>query len=211
MRAFGLSLASLALSGCLAGGQPVAKGGQKPIRKVSLASSDLVVQAPEGYCVDTTSVQETASGEGSFVMLADCGVLMGQRAHQKDPVVMTVAIAAPRPGMDTPTAQEVSRSFASSSVVAMRDTPNLALVGLATGGNTAVRGADARYWRGAMRLRDRLVSIALYAPKGSAYTEAPGASLLGDVARLLVASNSGSGGAVREVASSGGLRPRARP
>ncbi len=91
-------LACLGLAGCqlalpaagVANSDHVA--GQTSVR---LASSDLILTAPDGFCVDQNSVKDTQ--RVGFVMMADCAALHGTAAQGASLklVMLTASVSAP--------------------------------------------------------------------------------------------------------------------
>ena len=187
-RSAALLLAALPLAACdEATGLPFAEfaalgdSGRPRLAQVSLAGGDVVVVAPDGYCIDRQTLRRI--GPNGFAMIARCdtvGVRGGFAGY--DLAVITVTTAAQQPGTGAPTVDAVVRSGGGARVLDRRSREGLALVRFGTGGH-ALEGVSDIHWRGAFTLNGHLVGIGLYAPEGSPALGAGGAGLLTDMTR----------------------------
>jgi hypothetical protein len=149
--------------------------------QTTMARGSIKLPAPKGYCIDDTSVQSGLNG--SSAMLSTCSSLDG-KGSGSDAAVMSVNIS-PRSGngASNPTTQNLTQAVAPRAVLQQSQQGNLALVKVASGGNEVFSPADPVHWRGATLLDTRLVTLALFAPKGSELTSNKGAALLTSLAR----------------------------
>ena len=154
---------------------------ETPPPRVSIVEGDVVVAGPRGYCVDPATVRsERARG---FAMLASCARLSASGTGPSVPPVLATVTVGPR-SRDAvlPEAETLAR-LADAPLLASRASGDLVLAQLGAGGRTFLEDGDRRYWRGAFVLNGRLVSLALYAPEGSAFAGAQGGPFLQDIAR----------------------------
>ena len=196
---FGLALVCcVSLSACV-GGEGfsfAANGGSKSensatsaavakTTQTTLARGAVKLKAPKGYCIDESSVSNGLLG--SAAMLARCSSLDGKGAGAGT-AVMSVQVSARR-GTDAaaPTAQDLANAAAPNDVLKTMQKGDLALVKLASGGDSVFSPADPKHWRGATVLDTRLVLLGLFAPEGSDLTSDKGADLLASLARGLSA------------------------
>ena len=185
-----LLFATLPLTACdETGGLPFAadlgaiaeRQGRTRLANVGLAGGDIVLSAPDGYCIDRQTLRRL--GPNGFAVIARCdtmGVPGGFGGF--DLAIITVTTARQQPGSSAPTPSDVARSAGSAKVLDTRSRDGLALVRFGTGGH-AVEGVSDIHWRGAFALNGHLVGIGLYAPDGSDALGSGGMSLLRDLAR----------------------------
>lgn len=134
------------------------------LTELPLYGGNLVIGAPEGYCLDGSSLRRGA--QGSFVLIASCETLSGKPGRPVDPAVMTVSASPRRLGAEQPEAADIAASMAPAKVLASEDGDGISLVRLASGGDAVLPGGDPRYWRAAMLINGHVVSLAVYTPKG---------------------------------------------
>ncbi|MWD26607.1 hypothetical protein E0K89_003870, partial [Aquicoccus sp. SCR17] len=149
--------AILALTGCVAPGN-----GEQPPLSHAAFEGGVVVAGPDGYCIDRKALR---AREG-FALLASCLTLSeGTQGIWVEPALMTVT--ASRAGGDAPTAEVLGAALEAEALLSQKTVDGLAIAHLARGGEAALPGGDPRHWRGMMRLGDRLLGLAVYAPEGS--------------------------------------------
>ncbi|MDU8910717.1 dihydroxy-acid dehydratase [Aestuariicoccus sp. MJ-SS9] len=227
-RAVAWLLAGLVLAGCAGTGEEGAlastqgdaarAGGggflSRPFRKPPLARADLVggavvVAGPEGYCVDPKTVKRQR--DSGFAMLASCNILSGGRGGAYvEPVIVTIVVGAPGTGDALPAPEDLAGN-ADAALLRGDRSGDLVMAHLATGGEEVLSEGDPRYWRGVFALGDRLVSLALYAPRGADLAGASGGRMLTRVKGRIVALSPAPGDAPVEKqaqASSGGVFAR---
>lgn len=156
-------------------------------RTVSLYEGDVVVRAPEGYCIDKRSLRGGA-GQG-FVMLASCEALSGVRGQNVEPVIMTLAVVPNGANGQGPTSSEIVNSMSGTPVITAIDDADLSLVHFASGGNKALAEKDPKHWRAAMAINGHLIALSLYGLKGSPMTGTEGQILLRALAKNTKASS----------------------
>ena len=206
-RRFFLASVFLVLAGCGGGGHPAGlalreapegrgflssliPGSRQPdisetraLAKARLARGDIVLSGPDGYCVDAESLRSTAGN--SFALIASCATLTeNPAAPAVQPLLFTVTIG-PRSAQVLPDASALAAAVGSTPMTSTED-GGVVIVHLATGGDVRLPEGDARHWRGVARVNNRLVGIALYAPRGAAAAGAAGGPLVAEVlARVL--------------------------
>lgn len=86
-------------------------GATQSQTSVRLVSSNFTVTAPDGFCVDGASVQDTT--QSGFVLMADCAALRGRKrkVDQARSVLLTATVAAPLESSDSVTPQALEHFF----------------------------------------------------------------------------------------------------
>jgi len=186
-------LAALFLAGCdEATGLPFAtepgaasdgNGGRARTAMVKLAGGEILLAAPDGYCIDRRSVR--FGRKAGFAVMARCDTL-GVRGFfgAYDLAIITIAT---QPALDSaalPTPAQVAGSAGSAGplrVLAKSSRNGLSLVRLG-GGTPPVDGVSDVYWRGAFVVNGHLVGVSLYAPENSPVLRDEGAVLLREMA-----------------------------
>lgn len=151
-----------------------------PTTNALLAGGEIQLAGPPGYCIDADSLRNGRSG--GFALLASCAALGAEGPSAGMPAVMTVTVSRPVPGQEAPTVDDLRATVAPANVLASREDGALAMVQLDEGGEAAFDGSDARYWRGAKRVGDRIIGLALYAPEGGTLAGDGGAGMLARLA-----------------------------
>ncbi|WP_238371946.1 hypothetical protein [Heliomarina baculiformis] len=180
--------AALLVTGCdQATGLPFASGMNEPaessgharMAKVELADGNVILTAPDGYCIDRRTVRRL--GRTGFAMLARCDTV-GVRGYFNgyDLAIITVTTAAHGKGAPAPTRHDLARAADTSRVLDNHKRDGLALVRLSDK-YPPLDGVSPVHWRGAFVLNDHLVSIGLYAPDGSEALGKPGAGIVTDL------------------------------
>ncbi len=179
--------AILPLSACLEGAGPGAIGfgasqvnKDAPLSRVGFFRGAVVVEGPQGYCIDSKSVRRRAAS--SFALLTSCATLTGNASQAVAPAVITVSILPADPGVVQPGAAEMSAGLAPTRALEEIDGDGIALVQLAQGGDAGIPGGDARYWRASMVINGHLIGLAAYGQAGSAVAGHQGKNLLIDMA-----------------------------
>lgn len=178
------------LSACMSEGGIGALGllepeGETPpaIRELPLYGGDVVVRAPNGYCVDVAHV--TRRPAATVAPLASCSGLTGEGYSPVEPALMTVSVLSKRAGGEQPSAADLAATFAPAEVTAAEDGDGVALVRVSDGGQNRLPEGDPRHWRGAMEINGHLVGLALYARSGSDLTGSAGRRLVLALAETL--------------------------
>lgn len=183
-------LAALFLAGCNeATGLPFATepgaasdgdGGRARTAMVKLAGGEILLAAPDGYCIDRRSVR--FGRKAGFAIMARCDTL-GVRGFfgAYDLAIITIATQPFHDGATLPTPAQVAGSAGVSRVLANSSRNGLSLVRLG-GGPAPVEGVSDVYWRGAFVVNGHLVGVSLYAPENSPVLRDEGAELLRDMA-----------------------------
>jgi len=189
-----------AFSGCqmtlpeLGGGAPQ---GQTSVR---LVSSNFIVSAPDGFCVDGASVQDTP--ETGFVLMADCAALRG-RKHKVDQarsVLLTTTVATPLESPDSVTPQalkqffdtEQGRAILSRNGDAATISANMEIVADQTlilhihdSSPVHIDGLSQDDWRAFSVINDRLVTLSAAPFVGGAASDSNAKTLMIQLVRLL--------------------------
>jgi len=146
------------------------------IREFPLYGGDVVVRAPNGYCVDMVHVKRRP--EATVAPLASCSSLTGEGYSPVEPAFMTVSVLSNRTQAEQPRAADLAATFAPAEVTAVEDGDGVAIVRVSDGGQSRLPDGDPRHWRGAMEINGHLVGLALYAPSGSDLTGSAGRRLV---------------------------------
>lgn len=165
-------------------------GRTAPLAKASLAGGDVVVAGPEGYCIDPTT--KSSGPERGFAVIASCNILTGGKSGPTvEPMLVTVTVG-PRGDMtDLPTPDALAEA-SGAVLVSWKITSDRVTAHLASGGEAMFDGSDPQYWRSAFLQGERMVGLALYAPRGSALAGDRGAVMLARVKdRIATLSKSG--------------------
>lgn len=147
-------------------------------RTILLAGGDVVLNPPSGYCVDTGNSRDNGV-EGGFALLSSCPSLLGKSAS---PAVITVSVG-PEVGISSISLSAFEDALGNPAILSSEESTELALLHLAKGGEMTLPGGDPRHWRAVRVVSGRLVSMALYAPEGTAQAEGRGRTLIKRVAQ----------------------------
>ncbi|AUC53383.1 dihydroxy-acid dehydratase [Sagittula sp. P11] len=159
-------------------------GSKPPLEKVSLAGGSVVVDGPEGYCIDPET-SRSRNGQGVAV-IASCYILSGGKAgYNVPPVIVTVTVGPKDPGGAVPDPAALAKAAGAPLLGAYED-DGLTLAHLGSGGDKMLSEGDQRYWRGAFLQGGHMVGLALYAPEGDAMAGRDGARMLGQVRDFIV-------------------------
>lgn len=147
-----------------------------PLARTTLAGGDVVLEGPEGYCVDPLTVDNRAGG--SFAMLGSCRILSsGRTGAPAEPLLITVAVGPRGQADDVPDAAALA-ALVDAPLIGGQSAPGFTTANLASGGAQVLDGGDDRHWRAAFVQNGRLVGLALYAPADSAMAGRAGEGLL---------------------------------
>ena len=183
--------AVLALSGCLSlpGNAPSFKqddvsistrasdllGRARQRERVKMVGGDVIVRAPDGYCVDKSS-----RSSNDFVLLGDCNVLRKAETrlepYERGLLTVSAGAVSPRP----PTIAELTEGFEAFGDPKRRG--KIVSVLIEEGGDRLVPGADSVYWRAATVVNGRVVSLAAFGPPYSEISLTRGPALLQELA-----------------------------
>lgn len=155
----------------------------KAQRELSLYRDRVVVRAPDGYCVDTAHV--TRRPVATVVPMATCSSLTGEGYAPVEPALMTVSVLPRRVNAQQPSAADLAAMLEPAEVTATEDGDGVALVRVASGGQSRLPEGDPSYWRGAMEINGHLVGLALYGRSGSDLSGRAGRRLILDLAETL--------------------------
>lgn len=145
-------------------------------RKRKLAAGDVVVKAPDAYCVDPSVVTSD-----SFALLAECGTLNNTPAiHAEDRGVMTVSVSAAFPPEALP---EDMSPFLGDGQTFESDIKGLTIKRIDAGETSPLPGSDPKHWRGAMQINGHVVTFAVYGPPEGTALDAHGKYLIEQLAK----------------------------
>ena len=166
---------ALALAACIPAIGP-SSNSPKQVRTHALASGDILVRAPARFCVDTAS-----RASSNFVLMTNCDVLAGiPKTPPANRAILTVSlgerIAEPQNGL------ELGTLMGDGAVQSSR-VPGLIIQKANASGTPRLEGAAAQYWRAAMKVQDRIVTLALYGPQDGTLVGSKGKPILEDLAR----------------------------
>lgn len=198
---------AFSLSGCLdvatpatASGGSVRLAAQQVLNGASLFGGAVILRPPPGYCVDGDSLRARSP---AFALIAACPLLLGQPRADAAPLLMTVTGQAHEGPL--PDAAALAALVGSATVLETLTGDGLTLVHLQGGAPGPLAGSDARHWRAVMQVNGYLLSMALFAPDGSALADRAGLVLIGALAEATraVSQNAGSDPAVAVVSAPG--------
>lgn len=158
MRHVLLGVLLLAGSGCLPAAGDAPSQPSVPVRAVPLLEGRIVVQSPEGYCVDTASLKDQA--RSGFVLLAGCDGLMGLPSGTLvRPAILTVSALLSRQG---PNAQDdIAEAFEPQQILSRSSQGDLTVLHVQNA-DLVPEGSDSRHWRGNMVVNGAVLTIAVY-------------------------------------------------
>lgn len=154
------------------------------LRRVSLFGGDVVVEGPDGYCIDQQSLKKRSNG--SFVLIASCESLSGRIGAEVAHAVVTVSILPRRLNAEIPTTADILASSPSTRVLAAEDGDGISLIQFASGGDRLLPEGDPRFWRAGMLINGHVVGLAVYGPKGSSLSGPAGRRMLIDLAETML-------------------------
>ncbi|NIZ14773.1 hypothetical protein HCZ87_15475 [Phaeobacter sp. HF9A] len=182
--------APLVLLGCMEGNRlSFAPPGEQASRPASMhgraltavfGEGRLILAAPSGFCFDAQMEQHTA--KGGFALLARCDKVSAFGGFRKsEGALLTATVGRVAENTPPPSAEALRSAFTkarkAARVLETRQTAEMPLLKLYLDDHHA-EGASGTHWRGAFVVRGHLVSVALYAPDGSAYLGDQGARLI---------------------------------
>ncbi|WP_083100298.1 hypothetical protein [Pseudophaeobacter leonis] len=151
--------------------------------QASFAKGNVTLVAPRGYCIDSTTLRQDASG--GFALLPRCNFLQGSSWFGRNRAAVITATIGKTNAAAAPSTADLARTAEGAKLLYYDDKGLLPLVRLQWQGHsvTGSSGASADHWRGAFVLNDHLVVLGLYAPEGSELLGHPGADLLTEMTR----------------------------
>jgi hypothetical protein len=200
MRGTALALLCLASLAACEGGE----GGG--VRSLSLLDAQAVVQAPEGYCVDTRASRP----QTGFAVIAACGTVLQAEAVPSLPAMMTVQFGEAGSASVAGAEAQMQALLASADGAALlsrngdpalvdlhdaRSQPGLVVVNFSDrrAATAAAAGVGPEEWRAFLDLRGRLVTISLRSLAWGALTQTQARQLLAEAVATLRTANPGSG------------------
>lgn len=148
-------------------------------KKLSLAGGAIRYRPPKGYCLSDAGLKQEL-----FALLANCRVLHGNASDAaENRGLLTISVGPPHPA--APDLATVANSMRRLGDVSTRE--KVIFVKINSGVSEIIPGSDARHWRAATVIGDRIVSLAAYAPPGGRLTEDDGRDILFDLAASFVA------------------------
>lgn len=143
--------------------------------RVKLVQGEVIVRAPEGYCVERSS-----RSAKDFVLLGDCNVLRKTSTHLKpyERGLLSVSVGDILP--TPPTIGEVTETLDQIGDTKRRG--KIVTVLVPEGGDRLVPGADSVYWRGVTIVNNRVVTIAAFGPPYSDISLGRGQNLVTELA-----------------------------
>lgn len=167
------------LAAFFAGTERSAGTRKKPLAKVTLAGGDVIVSGPDGYCIDPET--RSTGAQRGFAVIASCRILSGGKTGPNvSPMMLTVTVGPKGDAQDLPTPEALAE-VSEAKLLDWKISGDRVFAHLQSGGSVMFDGADTRYWRGAFLQGDRLVGLALYAPRGSDLSGKGGATMLARV------------------------------
>ena len=166
--------------------------GVAPLKEARLASGQIVIQGPAGYCIDGGSLR--SGGKRQFALLAQCDLLRsGEVSGVNSLSVLTASVVQIDGDTPLPSADSLVASFGPAPMMFYSVESGIAMVQLGAGGDHATDLADPVHWRGVMHLNGHAVGLAAYSTPGGAATTMQGRNLLMRFAdKIRAASESGA-------------------
>ncbi|MFK7750907.1 MAG: hypothetical protein AB8B51_00015 [Sedimentitalea sp.] len=171
------------LSGISARAAALTNGaGRKRLAETALAGKDIMLAAPDGYCIDRRSLKRAK--KASFAVVARCDSLGVEGYYDVFDLALITITTAPFPkDAARPGASDLIRAGAPAKSLDELTSGGVPFVRLALGGHQT-ENVSPEHWRGIFVLNGHLVALGLYAPDGSPALDRDGAYLLSDLARL---------------------------
>ena len=153
----------------------------EPVTQARLAKGDVVIAAPDGWCVEQQSLRDR--GQRGFALLIGCrAVTAGQSGARVPFGAATVSISSARAPGDL-SAPEVLRAVVGEGAVLSEQTRNgVALVQLRQTAPPLDDALGDPHWRGVFVHRGRTVLLAAFGPPGGEISRDGGAALLAALA-----------------------------
>ncbi|MBU2866139.1 hypothetical protein [Pacificibacter marinus] len=179
-------------------------GAIKGQTSVRLASSNFTVTAPDGFCVDETSVKDTV--KTGFVLMADCAALRGKKhkVDQSRSVLLTTTVAAPLENPESVTPQALQKFFSTeqgravlsrngdavtvSASMEIVDDDTL-ILHIRDSSPVNIDGLSQDDWRAFTVIHNRLVTLSVTPFVGVTASNTSAKALVIQLARLLLAEN----------------------
>ncbi|MGL4310965.1 MAG: hypothetical protein ACRCSU_10795 [Paracoccaceae bacterium] len=174
-------------------------------RQTTLGAGDITVAGPPGFCVDTESKRDAASG--GFVLMGSCAALslspLAPRPAVKAVLTASVSPAAPAGGsaFDPAQADQLFRSDAGRALLARsgsasdvtivesRSTGTALLLALVDTSGGLEPGIDDAYWRAITEIRGRIVTLSVMPATEAAVAPQTGMDLAARFVAQVVAQN----------------------
>lgn len=162
------------VSGCQMALPKLPLGAPSAQPSVQLAASDIVVSAPNGFCVDAASLKDTP--QAAFVLMADCAALRGKKrkVNQSRSVMLTAAVSAPLESANSVTPQALKAFFETQqgrTTLSRRNDVNtvsanmdiveddILVLHIRDSSPAQIAGLAQNDWRAFVVLKDRLVTL----------------------------------------------------
>ncbi|WP_160973295.1 hypothetical protein [Thalassovita mangrovi] len=179
LRAVVAGVLLMSLSGCLSLSGFGGEEDEAPdlgLHRAELAGGDVVVVAPQGYCIQRETLRSGATG--GFALLASCETLTGYiSGYDVEPVVMTIAAVPRHSEAPEPDAEEIAAALGDRKLLRRIHGDGLTIVQVEAPEGLTPED-DPRHWRAMMVLNGKMVGLAVYGPKGSAVTGEKGLTML---------------------------------
>lgn len=181
-------------------GEHAAKG----LTSVRLAASNFNVTAPNGFCIEETSVKDTA--QTGFVLMADCAALRGKKrqVNQSRSVLLTTTVAPPLESSQNVTPKALEQFFGTEqgrAVLSRNGDPDAVSASMEIVNNDIlilyirdsspvnIEGLAQDDWRAFTVINDRLVTLSVASFVGGAASKPSAKTLMIRLADLLQVEN----------------------
>jgi hypothetical protein len=126
---------------------------------------------PRGYCIDKRSLKQ------NFALMARCDTLGVPSAAGDAPLgIITISLAPIAPDTPLPSAEKIMSEFRLRPAGDSVQTENAVIFRAA--GKPVLAGTASAQWRGAARIGNQLLGLALYGPEGGRAIGADGRAAL---------------------------------
>ena len=162
--------AALILAGCAGLDENVTRPAPE---RVSVADNQVVIAGPAGFCVDPDATRD--NGDAAFVLLGNCAAISNAPFRPQPDVAAVLTATVATPAGPIPDVSAMSRYFRSEAgraalsasgdansveILEMRETTR-GLYLHARDRDGGPRSLSADYWRGILKVNDKIVTVAL--------------------------------------------------
>ncbi|SMY08427.1 hypothetical protein [Flavimaricola marinus] len=199
MRLALLGLIATGLMGCDIAAD-LSGGSSEPVRAMSLLGGDVVVQAPDGYCID----ERSSRARSGFVVMAGCALVSDQAEMPYRDGLITIQVGQPGTAA-VDGSEDALRDLLSSasgvgllsstgdpstiSVDALNSRDNLVTVHFSDSAPPPFEGLEQLEWRAFFDLDDRLSTVTVRGFERSPLNENAGLGLLEQAVRSIQSAN----------------------
>ena len=207
-----LSLICASVLGLTSGCTLQNKGGiqtSRAVEQMTIAPLAVKLAGPSGYCIDPETVQQNRSG--GFVLLASCHRLSGTTPKRfAPPAILTITVAASETEITSDDVEKVASGLNASQIIKRHPSATMPLFQLSVNQQDPLDSKIShQHWRGAIVLKDKLVSMSAFVPDTDHGTAISGDALIVETASILRKLNAGI--TLSSAVNGNTVNPRVRP